>query len=507
MSTPLTLDRSYFQTLLASAYVVQQSRLEPDALSSFLEVQSSIRTKGLDAQRAMELIVERARRACQADGTAIALADDDDQLIYRAASGRAIGAIGRSVGVMLFFPAHLDSETHALKIENARNDMRGETAICRQFEAQALLLLPIYKEQKLAGVLQIIYREPHVFADREISAYRLMVSLIEEAMVRAPRLVEPAPQAESAPVAVLPHVIEDHAAARQAVAEMILERQIADKPVAAETMPAKSIAQEPAISPSVLETKIAEVPIVATALFQQPPAAPALPEPITIRVAVPEPSPVEDIKVPVDAEAAPLAPGPSWIDSVRGTLLATWAQSVVVCRAMKVTVKIRRPGTQAAFRVLRRAVPAGIVLGMLGGVSWLDWQLSSIAYGSSPRPVPTEQAAWQGPQMFSAMPEPAAKPAPVLTTNVREPELPSAVSRNASHKSHAKGLKKVRVGPDEVDYVSDDVTMRVFKPAGPPKKQDRARQIRVGDDVTIRTFPTSGPGSLNLPEGGLRGSK
>src|SRR5579871_5997246 len=52
MSTPLTLDRSYFQTLLASAYVVQQSRLEPDALSSFLEEQRSGRatSHGIDCR-------------------------------------------------------------------------------------------------------------------------------------------------------------------------------------------------------------------------------------------------------------------------------------------------------------------------------------------------------------------------------------------------------------------------------------------------------------------------
>jgi len=52
-----------------------------------------------------------------------------------------------------------------------------------------------------------------------------------------------------------------------------------------------------------------------------------------------------------------------------------------------------------------------------------------------------------------------------------------------------RGFKRVRVGPAEVDYISDDVTIRRFE-TRPPKTQVRsnAREVRFGDDVTLRYF-------------------
>jgi len=52
-----------------------------------------------------------------------------------------------------------------------------------------------------------------------------------------------------------------------------------------------------------------------------------------------------------------------------------------------------------------------------------------------------------------------------------------------------RGFKRVRVGPAEVDYISDDVTIRRFE-TRPPKAQIRnnAREVKFGDDVTLRYF-------------------
>jgi hypothetical protein len=52
-----------------------------------------------------------------------------------------------------------------------------------------------------------------------------------------------------------------------------------------------------------------------------------------------------------------------------------------------------------------------------------------------------------------------------------------------------RGFKRVRVGPGEVDYVSEDVTIRRFE-ARPVKAQMRsnAREVKFGDDVTLRYF-------------------
>ena len=53
-----------------------------------------------------------------------------------------------------------------------------------------------------------------------------------------------------------------------------------------------------------------------------------------------------------------------------------------------------------------------------------------------------------------------------------------------------RGFKRVRIGPNEVDYVSDDVTIRQFE-IRPPKPQIRkgaGKEMSFGDDVTVRYF-------------------
>jgi hypothetical protein len=67
-----------------------------------------------------------------------------------------------------------------LRVENAQTDKRIESAICRQFGAQSLLILPIHRDRNLAGVLEVLFKEAHTFSPGEVRAYRLMAGLVEE---------------------------------------------------------------------------------------------------------------------------------------------------------------------------------------------------------------------------------------------------------------------------------------------------------------------------------------
>ena len=88
----------------------------------------------------------------------------------------------------LIAPAHSEVSSEILRVENAQTDARVEAAICRQFGAKALLILPIYHKRAMAGVLEVFFGEAHAFQDREVRTYRLMGGLIEEAMSRAAQL-------------------------------------------------------------------------------------------------------------------------------------------------------------------------------------------------------------------------------------------------------------------------------------------------------------------------------
>ena len=187
MSSYSNLDRESFQNLLASVFAVQQSRIDRQSLSAIVEVQRLITRGELDVDGAMRLIVDSARDVANATGVAIGLLNGD-QLVYRAGSGCAATYTGRHLTASLTVSADNKASREILRVENTQTDTRTEAAICRQFGAKSLLILPIYHDCAVAGVLKVLFSEAHAFQNREVRTYRLMIELIEEAMSHAAQL-------------------------------------------------------------------------------------------------------------------------------------------------------------------------------------------------------------------------------------------------------------------------------------------------------------------------------
>jgi hypothetical protein len=182
-----SLDRNALQKLLANAFAVQQSQMDKQWLSAIVEVQGLIGRKELDVDGTMQLIVDRAQTVANATGVAIALFQGH-QLVYRAGSGSAADYVGRHVMATLSVPADTTGGREILRVEDAQTDTRIQAEICRQFGAKSLLILLIYHEQSVAGVLEVFFSEAHAFQDCEVRAYRLMAGLIGEAMSQSTHL-------------------------------------------------------------------------------------------------------------------------------------------------------------------------------------------------------------------------------------------------------------------------------------------------------------------------------
>jgi hypothetical protein len=187
MSSSSSPDRESFQQLLANAFAVQESHMDSRSLSAIVQVERLIAKGELELDGAMHVIVDCARNVANATGVAIALLQGN-QLVYQAGSGSAASYIGRGRMATLTVPAEPQAGPEILRVENAQTDARIEAAICRQFGAEALLMLLIYHDRSVAGVLEILFSEAHVFQNREIRTYRLMAGLIGEAMSHAAQL-------------------------------------------------------------------------------------------------------------------------------------------------------------------------------------------------------------------------------------------------------------------------------------------------------------------------------
>ena len=160
--------------------------MDAESLTAIVELERAIATGDADVDRAIDLIAVRARNVANAAGIVIGLLKGD-QLVYRAGSGSGATYVGKHVMATLCVSGHNASSGEILRVENAQTDRRIEAAICRQFGAHSLLMLPFYHEGRMAGVLDVLFDEAHAFQHREVLTYRLMAALVGEAMSYATR--------------------------------------------------------------------------------------------------------------------------------------------------------------------------------------------------------------------------------------------------------------------------------------------------------------------------------
>jgi len=67
------------------------------------------------------------------------------------------------------------------------------------------------------------------------------------------------------------------------------------------------------------------------------------------------------------------------------------------------------------------------------------------------------------------------------------------------------GFKRIRIGPKEVDYLAEDVTIRRFATGSAGSLiRTREKNVDFGDDVTVRYFaysPSAGAQTSRVPQG------
>jgi len=386
-----SLDRESFEMFLSNAFLVQESGIDAPYLAAFVKIQRSIASGECGVDETMRQVADHVREVANATGVAIALMESD-QLVYRVGSGSAAERVGRHVTAVLSTSAG-NVRKEILRVENANTDTRIEAEICRQFGGTSLLMLPIYREHVVAGVLEVIFSTEHAFQDREVRAYRLLAGLIEEAMGRA------------------------------------LGRVSADK-------------QLPAAIPQAVEQIAAQV----ETSYRTDNALPAAIEPEPwVRNAC--------------AAAAGTSPGQSSAAQQKAEAIQNYASTVLAEHWRKATAATAVGALVIAvwFAYTHR----------IAATSGGSMTVSSTPVGQQIVPVP-------------------AKPLP---SDVSYPRT----AHPTAHDESLPGFTRKRVGPNEVDYLADDVTMRVFTPIHQAAQEQRwGRQVRFGNDVTVRYF-ANGP--------------
>jgi hypothetical protein len=410
MSAHPSLDRESFQTLLASAFAVQESGMNQQSLSVLVELQKAITKDELPFDKILDLIADRARIVADASGIAIGLLTGNQlvyragsgsgtQLVYRAGSGSGTQYIGQRVTAVLSVSAHTGPRKEILRVANAESDFRIEAAICRERDAKALLIMPIYRDCFVAGLLETLFSDAHTFGDREVCTYRMLANLVEEAMARDLQLSQ-----DSAPTT----------------------------------------------QPTPLQPSVGKTPSLNQRFRSDdgtttnPSAAQFCGAPATVIAKISTPRP--------PAEAV---------------------------------TTIKWPLKRAFFRDYRWSFGAATVVILLGVVWWISlYRRAAFTMEGESEMMRSKAAEKQVP-----------KPTAAKWLN----EASGTQYTNAAR----RGFTKVRVGPNEVDYIAEDVTIRHFKKPVPSSHASSVyKQFDIGDDVTVRIFNHKAPGlpANSLPQ-------
>jgi PAS domain S-box-containing protein len=162
---------------------LEQARLqetvnkERSRFSEIISVQNEIATADLDFHSIMSVIVERAEKITKASGAVIELVEGDET-VYHTASGRAAPHIGFRKPLATSFSGLSVRLGKIMRADDAEQDSRVDLEEC----ARSLIVVPLFHEGGVMGVLQVISTEPYAFDDFDMHVLRMIAGLIAAAM-------------------------------------------------------------------------------------------------------------------------------------------------------------------------------------------------------------------------------------------------------------------------------------------------------------------------------------
>jgi len=430
-----SFDRESFQSLLANAFSVQQSGMAPESLAAIIEIQRVVAGGEVGAHDAMNLVAERAQSVADASGIGIALLEGN-QLVHRAGSGTALQNVGSQLTAVLSHAAHDHPRREILRVENAATDSRIEGEICRQFDVEALLMVPIYREHAMMGVLEVFFKRPHVFSEPEVRTYQLMATLAGDA-------------------SALPVVVAEKSAVRSSTLARALLRMnvpVRQLAVTRQRAPEEPTAAMPESSYAKIISAYAEI-ITAVRKW--------------------------DARAYGGKLAGSAAEGlrrirlPKWQLPQLPRLTASWRKTALALPRDPRLLQAQWPNHLRGKLVLNvAAVSVVLVLAIMAAIARHQSTISPVADSSSSSTITS-----------------AKQPVPVVDQQTVAPSSlkPHASGRDAG--APTASFKRVWAGKDEVDYIADDVTIRHFRPLPTPKKSAVwSKQVNIGNDVTVRYF-------------------
>ncbi|WP_407667435.1 ATP-binding protein [Myxococcus dinghuensis] len=160
------------------------ARGELERLAAIIQVQSEVALAGFDLDVVMDLVCERARRLCGADGAAVALLSGDS-VEYRVATGFLAAHRGFRLPVVGTLTGESLLRGEVMRTDDTEVDVRVNGAAARRVGVRSMVCVPLWREARPVGALNVGSRHVNAFDDRDVRTLELMAGLLGAAMGNA----------------------------------------------------------------------------------------------------------------------------------------------------------------------------------------------------------------------------------------------------------------------------------------------------------------------------------
>jgi PAS domain S-box-containing protein len=132
----------------------------------------------------MAIVVERTPDVTSASGAVIEIVEDD-QLVYRAASGIAREHLGMSLPFQGSLSGLAVREKSIMRCDDTENDPRVDGAACRKIGIRSMLIAPLLEGDTAVGALKTFSSRINNFSDLDLYALQLLAGMASGGLTQA----------------------------------------------------------------------------------------------------------------------------------------------------------------------------------------------------------------------------------------------------------------------------------------------------------------------------------
>lgn len=170
----------------AAALVDSNSRADyTTTLTALSAVQREVEGLGPNLSAALQLIAERSRAFTEANGCAIALAENRE-LVCRASAGDA-PPVGAKLSIGSGFSGYCVRSGFLQRCDDAETDSRVDRESCRSLGIRSMIAVPIRLGDSVIGLLEVFSSQSNAFNDRHGTMLQRLADTILAAVNRATR--------------------------------------------------------------------------------------------------------------------------------------------------------------------------------------------------------------------------------------------------------------------------------------------------------------------------------